>query len=173
MRQWSRRMWWRCRGEANCESQMKRRLGIGVIRFVGPAMSLAALGVFAACSSFERFTDRQNRHHRYARILRTLPERLTRAELYAALPSQTKSPPPSFVSVTGIGVLGTERYALDADFQVVAPFLYAMPQLAISDLFGVSPSPKLSTPIVQSPRDSVFGAELSIESRHNRSPLLQ
>ena len=141
-------------------------------QFARVALCVLACLVVAACSSFEGFADRQQRHRRYTQALRALPERATRADIYAALPPLAMPTLPVYVSLTGVGALGTERYPLDADYQVAVPFLYArsrfiydrsMPDVIIS-------KPYRFTLSGQSPRDQIFAAKPSIEPRDTSPP---
>ena len=122
------------------------------------AVCLAACLIVAACTSVERFADRQQRHRRYVDALQTLSERATRADIYRALPPQTLPAPPRILSITGLGAMATEYYPLDADYEVAVPFLYA------NSRFIFQRTQYHFTGSFELPQDMIFG-EPSIERR--------
>lgn len=134
------------------------------------AICVAACWHVAACTSFESFADRQQRHRRYTRLLRELPKRATRADIYTALPPQALPAPPAGFAMTGVGAMATERYPLDRDYQIAVPFVYARSRFIYERAMAHldSPKPYGFTRDVQTPRDMIFAAQPSIEPRDHK-----
>ena len=134
------------------------------------AICIAGCLLVAACTSLESFADRQQRHRCYTLALRKLPEHATRADIYAALPPQTLPALPVGFTIMGCGAMATERYPLDADYQVAVPFLYARSRFIQERAMAHfdSPKPYQFTRSIQTPRDMIFAAEPSIEPRDHK-----
>ena len=134
------------------------------------AVCIAACLSLAACTSVERFTDRQQRYRRYAHALRTLPESATRLDIYRALPPQTQPAPPRIFTLTGLGASATEFYPLDADYEVAVPFLYARSPFIYQGAMAHfdSSTPHHLTHSIQSPQDMIYVDTTSIERRNTK-----
>jgi hypothetical protein len=123
----------------------------------------------AACASFKRFADRQQRYCRYTRALRHLPDHATRADIYAALPPLRPPAPPFDFAIIGVGAMATECYPLDADYQVVVTFLYARSRFIYDEKMTHFHRLHRFTRSVQTPRDEIFPTKPTIGHRDSNA----